>query len=526
MANIVAGLGFFLLFVALILAVIVGIMFLFPQSSIGGMTAVNERDTQIVYRDEALAWGFDCGNFIIESTNCHVDVRMSTANSDKEGTIVVNESATGIAFNSLKRTLVEWTRTAVNGVPYFRIKVLEPYGVVVSDRPTTVYINLKSTTENHNFILRNQYSNVTFSYDDEKETTANALKIQSLVVDSAGKVTVPNYESLTVDTIDFRSNNTTLLCNAVVNNDVNVSGSHNNLTFNGAIGGDVLVKGNNNVCKGNTANDVLYDNAQGSITFNDIHKFTMQTVSAQASLRNVTAGIDMMSQSGGLNVNSVSGGIKMTTESGNLMVNNIIDGGLTFTVTSKAGDADVNVNQQLVGAVKIRNNGIGRIKLQGVDGDVDIVSSTANGGNIDVEFLGKNSHYVTIEGYDGDINVKNIYGLTNITVRDPGSTGAAGRANITARFKTVVAGDNKIITGAYVDSPSGIGNIDVYLLSTCGDFTLQIYKASSAYDYANGRNDRLAIGGDKNNIKGSATGSETGSLTVATPAHFTIRSDN
>ena len=97
--NVIATLGFILLFAAFAFAVLVGVLFLVPDAALGDMVAVNERDTQIVYCDDALKTAFDRGNFIIESDNCAVTVQVITAGYVGENTVVVNEHATGIAFN-------------------------------------------------------------------------------------------------------------------------------------------------------------------------------------------------------------------------------------------------------------------------------------------------------------------------------------------------------------------------------------------------------------------------------------------
>ena len=112
--NLIATIGLVLLCGALVLGGLTAVLFIFPNLNFFGAKSVNERDTQIVYRDPVLSDAFANGKFILDSTGTKIEVKMSKADSDEEGTIVVNESATGIAFNSLNRTLIEWTQTIYN----------------------------------------------------------------------------------------------------------------------------------------------------------------------------------------------------------------------------------------------------------------------------------------------------------------------------------------------------------------------------------------------------------------------------
>lgn len=502
--NIIALIGFILLFVAFAMGVIVAILFAFPNLSLGGMVAVRERDTQVTYCDEVLDAAFTRGNFIIESRNCNVEIVMPAQGAAGEGTIVVNESATGIAFNSFSRTLIEWTETVVDGVTYFKIKVMEPSGMVFTKKPTTVYLNLKNQTSLHNFILDNTNSTVNFSFGKNTGTEVSQLYIDNLTVRSANTVNLPANQYLEVNNVQIQGNRTKFVCAALVNNAVQVTGNNGTQVF-GDINGPVTLQGTGNSFRANHTGAVDFAAATGRLAINTCDALKVATISANVS------------------VNTVAGAVNMTTDSGDLTVDTIKQGGLNFTAGTTA---DVSVGRAVTGPVIIRNNGVGSISLSGVNGDVDIDSTVKNAGNINVAFQydADAPHQTKIRGYDGDITVTDIHGATDIRVRDPGPSGAAGRANVVAKFKKITADDNIICTGAYVNSPSGMGKIDVYLLDGWNNFTLYVLWARSAWHYLSGGQENLTVGAERPNVvTGGAHLSSQARLTVATLADFSLR---
>ncbi len=498
--NIIATLGFILLFVTFVLAVLVGVLFLVPDATIGDMVAVNERDTQIVYCDEALKTAFARGNFIIESDNCAVTVQVNAAGYVGESTVVVNESATGIAFNSRKRTLIEWTSTLVDNIPYCKIKVLEPSGIVVNKKPTMVYLNLSSQTAEYNFILQNNYSDVTFRYGDDVDPERGQLHINRLVVRSASKVTIPSYDTITIDEVAIPANNTQITCGGVVNGNVTVTGARSRLNFNNTIKGNVLLNGEMNKFRATKTGDIIWGANNGNLTVNECEQLKVDTTDAT------------------VNVGTIKGGVTMNTVNGSLTVGEISRNGLNFTATAKA---NVSVSGRLVGNAVVNNSGVGEISLLNVVGNVDIESSRVNGGKINVAFGEVGDYSTKIRGYDGDIVVKNIYGDVDIRVRDNGAGGAAGRAKITTYFNYITAStDNIIVAGAYVNSPAGMGDVEVYLQAGWNNFRLTVSDARSAWAFANTDHAKQLERGT-NYISGGAIGS-TGNLKVVTPADVRV----
>ena len=223
--NFVAVIGLVMLGAAVVLGLLTGLLFIFPQVSIFGVRSVNERDTEIVYQDEALVDAFQNGKFILETSGTQVEVKMSSEGYKWQNNIVVHESATGIAFNSLGRTLIEWTQTLYNDELYYRIKVLEPSGMVFNQKPTTVYFNLPHRDDDfrYDFVLQNHYSHVNFSYLDDNINAADTLKINNLVVESAASVSIPYCLDSSLNSVAINGNNTKFTCKAPVFQNVTVN---------------------------------------------------------------------------------------------------------------------------------------------------------------------------------------------------------------------------------------------------------------------------------------------------------------
>lgn len=482
--NFIATIGFVLLGGAVVLALLTAMLFVFPDLSLFGAKAVNERDTQIVYRDKALDDAFAHGKFILESNGVQIEVKMSNAGYPGEGTIVVNEAATGIAFNSLSRTLIEWRQTLYNGEVYYRIKVLEPLGIVVSNKPTTVYINLPHRTVSdsfsHDFVLENNYSTVNFSFVDNTVGQIDALKIDDLVVQSASKVFITSGKNISVNNIQINSNKTKFICQSDVLGDVAITGSDGVQTFSTQIEGRLDVTGNNNDFRGNKlgainvkgcandvrgeqSGDVVFENQSGSLTMKEVGKLNVTTTDAD------------------IKVGTVNGGVTMTTVNGDLDIGKISSGGINFTagdVTIPYANASVSVDN-VVGDIWVRNYGLGGIELLNIIGNVDVRSAEAGGGKIRIGFSNEASGCsVKVLGYDGNIKVTGINGRADIAVRD--YENGAGLANIEAQFNRVVGTDNIIKAGAYLSGHHTYGNVDLKVSQDCNNFDLYIYGANSA----------------------------------------------
>ena len=499
----VAALGLVLLGVAVVLGLLTGILFIFPSASILGAKAVNERDTQIVYRDSALADAFANGKLIIESYGTNVEVKMSNSGYEGQNTVVVNESATGIAFNSLSRTLIEWTQTLYNEELYYRIKILEPSGMVFSQTPTTVYINLPYRNDDfhYDFVLQNHYSPVNFSFVDETPSATDKFLIGNLVVESAASVNFPFNQNNSLNNVVVKGNKTKLVCKSPILNNVVINGADNVLEFGNSslagIGGNLTIHGDNNQINGTSAQQVRFDAKKGRLNMSQtIAALNVDTVNAEINVKTVTGAVIMKTKSGSLRATSVGNGLKF-------------DAGIAAEPNATAS-VDVG---KITGTAVVNNYGIGTIKLKDVDGDMTINSYQIGGGAIDVSCLnGAEAHQIKILGYDGDINVRNING-GNVEILVLGEQMRAGAANIHAHFNQI--GTNTLIsTGGYLSGPVEWGNVDVSVANDCNNFDMYVYYARSA-------NSSAKFGYDKVNMYIIDEVKN-----IETPNHITVKSGN
>lgn len=453
---------------AVVLGALVGILFIFPNASIMGAKSVNERDTEIIYQDTILEQAFQNGKFILESQGTNIEVAMSSEGFAANGNIVVRESATGISFNSLNRTLLQWTQTLYNNELYYRLKILEPSGMVFTDKPTTVYINLPHRTDDfkYDFVLQNHYSPVNFSFINDTDTNTDALLINNLVVDSAASVNVPYSENNSVNNIVINANKIQFNCEAKVLNNVLVKGENNTIKLGreelAGVAGNLTVTGKGNKVQGTSANKVIYNADNGSLNMSKtIGSLEVVTVTAPIKVGTVTGAVEMQTISGSLDADKIGGG-------------------LTFNAGSEdkpTATASLNVNN-VTGESKVRNYGIGKIDLDNVNGAVDIISQEIDGGDINVAFAKNVSgHKVMIKGYDGNIKVTGING-GDVTVNVKGGASRAAFANIDMQFNQV--GTAMLSTGAYPNGHDNQGNIKVTLGSSCNNLDIYVCNARSA----------------------------------------------
>ncbi len=500
--NFVALVGFVLLGLSAMLGVLIGVLFIFPNVSIFGSRAVNERDTQIVYHGDELEAAFTNGKFIIESTGAQIEVKMSNAGYDGQETIVVNESATGIAFNSLNRTLIEWTQTLYgesNDV-YYRIKVLEPSGFVFNQKPTTVYINLpyrNDPTFRYDFVLENQYSPVNFSFVDNTANNVNALQIDNLIVESAASVNFP--ENQNINHLTMKGQNTKLNCKSIVNHNVLVTGKNNNLDFDVAITEDVTIRGELNQFNGVSARKLIVNGKNNRVNFSNNLASDVNIQGNANYIAGISAGaVTFTAKNGSLNftntvtslevgtvnanvaIGTVTGDAFMETVNGDLQVRNV-GNGLTFNA-GKVDDPNALASVtagQVTGNVSVNNFGTGSINLSNVDGNVIVRSYQVGGGAINVGLTGSNAHDVDIIGYDGNINVRGLNGgVVELVVN--GEQKRAGAANVYAEFNAVGA-NTEIRPGGYISGHDDWGNVEVKFANTCNDLDLYIQGTRSVH---------------------------------------------
>lgn len=515
LVNIVAILGFVLLGAAVVLGVLTGILFIFPKTSILGAKAVNERDTQIVYQDEDLVDAFANGKFILESSGTRIEVKVSSEGYEGDGTIVVNESATGIAFNSLSRTLIEWTQTLYgdNDELYYRIKILEPSGMVFNNKPTTVYINLphRNGDFKYDFVLQNRYSPVNFSFVNDTETNTDKILIRNLVVDSAASVSIPSTNDSSVDYITVNANKTKLTCKADVKNNVFVHGANNEIdcgSDNTGVLGHIKIDGEHNSYHGTTAGSVTWEAKTGNL-----------------NMTKTIGSLNVDTTQAGINVNTVNGTVVMKTVSGSLVAESI-GGDLTFnagTADAPFATAGIAVNH-VSGSSKVTNYGIGNISLRGVKGTVNILSKEVGAGKINVDFASDASGYkVDVLTYDADVSVKGING-GNVLIEVLGGHDRAGYANINAQFNKV--GTATLVSGGYVSGHDDIGNVSVTLDDNCNNLDLYVYNARFANCSDKYHINKLNVSKNKNDQAGAKNEIVFDSFSVEGKGSLVIDSQN
>jgi hypothetical protein len=474
--NIIAVLGFTMLGVIVVFGFVLGVMFAFPNMKIGSVTAVDERNTQTIYKGAEITEILTSRNFIVESETAEVRFWMRkegqgaksaedlAADKRPEGSIVVEESATGLSFNSIKRTHIEWTRTAIGGEEYYRIKVLEPKGFIKRKTPAVVYINLwrdsrvpdGTSTAPYNIILSNNKSIVRFGGDPVDKDAPEKFNIRNLTVNSAKAVYMPitpidpTDQLLTeVENVKINGSGIPVDARCYISGNAEIIGGGNTATF-ASIGGYLSITGNKNAVtvESSVAGDVLWGTIARGVPNGSLN---IRGSCSNAGIFTTDAAVDIVTVAG-------SAGAEMRTANGSLRITEITGGGLTFVATGTAG---VSVGA-VAGAVSAQM-GTGAINLNNVRGNVDIKSDKANAGGVFVSFypaLTANPG-VDIVGYDGAISVSNIRGRTNISVRD--WENGTGRANIYAHFKRVDESVSITANTGYINGHETEANITVDL---------------------------------------------------------------
>jgi len=463
--HLTAVLGIVMLGIVVAIGGLIGLMFLFPDLHIGGMTTVNtERNSQTIYKGAEITEILTSRNLIIESDTVDVQILMRKEAQAGEGTIVVEENASGISFNSVQRTHIEWTMLSVDGVAYYKIHVLEPKGLVKRKTATVVYFNLwrdsrvpeGTSTDPYNIVLRTGKSAVTFGGDEVDSTAREMLHIDTLTVESAKTLTLPippdNLTSeftMDIDKLIINGNSITVDARSTIKSLAEINGDKGKYTF-GQIDGRLSIIGEKNT--------VIASAVGGNTLWGREDKTVKE---GSLNIAGSTGGLIVWTTDAEIVTGSVlsSVGVDMHTVNGNLTAGRITVGPLKFHAT---GNANV-VATRVGGNVDIDEMGIGTITLSEVRGNVNIASDKLDGGAVTVSFdpelTGTQNPTVTIVGYDGLITVNNIRGITNISVRDPDN--GTGHANIIAHFKRVAETVNITANSGYVSGHDTESNITV-----------------------------------------------------------------
>jgi len=498
--RIIAGIGFFAAALVVVLIFIVGILFIAPGTNFFGATAVTGRQTFTTYLASEIPGVRDLlfsRNIMIESNYIPIEVNVSKSRQLDELSIQVWENSTGLSFNSIQRTHVEWTQVLVqrDGNPrremFYKVKVVEPSGMV-NRRDDVIVINLPSTDaaeatrSGYNFILNTGRSSVTFTADDGAPVQAYPLNIGTLeIMNASGTVTVPaNHSDITNVVVDSRA--AKLSCRSPISSDVLIMCDVGDFTF-GDIGGYVAVEGKTNSAGG--VNQVVVagqSGVGGNVTLRGASVIFEQTHRDGA----VGGDIYFRAERGLLSV-ARSGHIFMRTTSANLT-------GISATPTSTSdrmirsidfvsiGDSTVNVAQvgnvtSNLGNDKLAVKNVrGSITLRRVWVDTDVESEE---GAITVAFDAaivpgtSGMPRIKIRAYDGAVTATNIVGETDIFVR------VNGRATVNAHFRQVRNG--RIEYEGSTRRNRNIGNIDVRLYRNIPYCIVEIVNTRGAHNRTN-----------------------------------------
>jgi len=447
-------------FAIVVLVVMFGflvMLYALPNFRPMGLTGVFIKSKYMSYVDADIAYIFDQDNFIIESDSAEIHIRVRSEGQKDQGLVQVYEDANGIAFNSTKRTQVDFLETIdpKTGIVSSKILVKEPKGMIA--RTARVYINLKTETiasrslrhdfVGYNFTLNTGRSPVTFEIDNAEEATVSNIAINTLNINGIGRVTVAShatrkYTWCSINDMNINSPNAYVEIQSEIANNVNVDGNSKTIRL-ANIGRDLTVDGAiNNINVGNVGGNTLFK-SQGSITTKDI-------------AGNFTVRADVVNS---VNVALVGGNFDARSEyneneyisSGSISVDGVM--GTSFVRMDKGG--------LYLGASGAKTIGEQTVEL-GVRGNVDINKYQ---GGLTVRFANIPSvdGECKIRASSGDIRAFYIRGLCDIV------TTSYGESNVIASFApnalgTITEGSKITIQGSWEASKTNTRVITVTFL--------------------------------------------------------------
>jgi len=489
--QVIMYVGFALGLIVFVVAVWLLVLFASPGSSIFGTTAVNARQVYTTYSAEeipGIANVLAHRNIIIESRYIPIEVRVRKAGQQDAGSIQVWENSTGISFNNVRRTHVEWEQVLVErtddegrvfGEVFYRIRIVEPSGIV--NRDGFVFINLFATEDNtayqqpFNFILDTGRSHVNFASDNDLVVHQNPLLVDTLQVRNAtGTITLPapptnpEHYSFFVDignvVVDTRT--VILRCLSPVRYNVTINCNAGDFTF-GDVGGNFDIDGN--------VNTVSVNNIGGDLTVRGWRVNFAQRVGE------IGGDVDFRAPNGALSIVRCRG-LFMRTTNANLSVS----GRVTSLDYESTGIGSVNVAQ-----VGDEDSWLGddRVRVITLNGSVSVFRVWVNSwvestfGAIRIDFaddvpLGTSIEpTLTIRAFDGTVTARNIVGGVDIFVR------ANGNANIFADFRQIRTGS--VVYEGSTNPHRNRGNMTITFARDIPYSIIFIHRAASAQNNTN-----------------------------------------
>jgi hypothetical protein len=547
--SVIVYLGYFFGAVVLLVVVLVGLLFMSPTSSFFGVTSITAREVYTTYCAKQIPGINDVlmhRNIIIESNFIDVEVRVRKLGQQDAGSIQVWENTSGLAFNNVKRTHIEWSQVmlprthkdadgnvvSTTGELWYKIKIIEPRGIVSRSSSSFVYINMYATEDNSpnqepfNFILDTGHSNVRFAADNDSIVERNALEVGNLeIINARGEIYLPPApEDLEQDSfyvnvgnvyVDTRS--VILNCHSPVLGNVHIqTGSGGTFNFRD-VGGNFHVEGGiNTVNFGNVGGDV---SAHGTIVHIN-----------QRGGSVITGDVNYHATSGSVVINQCRILTAQTVHANVVVLGELA--GLDFEGTNSASIEVASIKGDTARAKTVH----GEIRLFRVWVDTHVESET---GTIRVDFdpgieIGVD-HEPTlfVRAYDGSVTARYIVGTVDIFVR------ALGNSNVFAEFRQVKGATNRIVYEGSTNPNRNKGEITV---TFCKDISYCILnlEARSASAHNQTSPSLLSNSGSPSTLLytgaslvngawyhvnwANRVGESMGNLTVSTSNKFVLRS--
>lgn len=357
-----------------VIGLIVLMLYLLPNTSIGGIRSVYMKNQFTNYYGAEIAQIFDPlrRNIIIESDNTPVTIRIRSDGQGDENSVTVFEDANGITFNSVNSTRLNFMQEyGDDDLVYTRISVVAPKGAVIRD--ARIYINLKDENSGHgyNFILRTGKA-VSF----EADAPSQVIIINKMVVEGSGHVAAPaavvgkNSVIMKVGELIINGNNTSVNCRADISRDVTINGTSRGIEL-GNVMGNVNIDGNSHyVSMGDVSGSVKHTGTYGSLKAKTIGG-NLNVTGEQIDV-NVGQVVNNMinNRYGNVSIDSVLGYSDIRMETGNLR--------LGTSSTNKAhgnvivnGDSD-NPKRSGSTSVYFAETSLGVFRTFAVDGNVSV----------------------------------------------------------------------------------------------------------------------------------------------------------
>ena len=541
-----AGYGF--AFILLLLVFIIAVLFLIPGSSLFGVSSVEGRQSYTTYSaatNSDVADLLTCRNIIIESRSIDVEIRVRKAGQLDEGSIQVWDNSSGLTFNSIKRTQIEWEQVIIEnelgvGEVFYKLIISEPSGII--SRNARVYINYQmnvmasSQADAYNFVLNTGSGNVYFTSDNiaDENYTYYWLNVGTITVgNSTGKISFPKPKKahdfyVNVGNIVVKGDNANVDNDgATVEGDVEVSGDNVKLSLGdvegdlnidaksgtisvGAVNGNVNIKGNISFTQrgGVVSGNVEFRGDSGKVDINGCDELFVETKNAVVNVRQKCSRVTFTA-----------------TENGKIYVGQIGDSVRLASLGSYTEDTPYD------STIKVR---WGSVDLRNVWCDVSVDMGDGSAG-LRVDFAsaidivsGTRFPRLKTRAYDSVSTVNNICGEIDMFIR------ANGKGTVAADFRQVYGSSNIKYEGSTRPSTTS-GNVKVTFVVNIAYCFLVVEHNASGRNYGANvvtapNNDVVSSNGGVLENNGSIYhvnkdgGSVTGTLTVNTSNSLSVYS--